>query len=67
MKRYSGNTNHCSWSMRSGVLLAAFGISFEQLVLRLDFSPGSAWQRVIATVSTTRRVPVLVEDDGFTV
>ncbi|HEV6968978.1 glutathione S-transferase family protein [Roseateles sp.] len=67
MKLYIGNKNYSSWSMRSGVLLTAFGIPFEEVKLRFDFSPGSEWHRVIAGISPTRRVPVLVEDDGFTV
>jgi glutathione S-transferase len=67
MKLYIGNKNYSSWSMRSGVLLAAFGISFEEVKLRFDFTPGSEWYRVISTITPTNRVPVLVEDDGFTV
>jgi glutathione S-transferase len=67
MKLYIGNKNYSSWSMRSGVLLAAFGIPFEEVKLRFDFSPDSPWTRDIARVSPTRQVPVLVEDDGFTV
>ncbi len=67
MKLYIGNKNYSSWSMRSGVLLAAFGIPFEEVKLRFDFTPDSAWTREIARISPTRQVPVLVEDDGFTV
>jgi glutathione S-transferase len=67
MKLYIGNKNYSSWSMRSGVLLTAFGIPFEEVKLRFDFSEGSEWNRVIAGVTPTTRVPVLVEDDGFTV
>ncbi|MCE4554033.1 glutathione S-transferase N-terminal domain-containing protein [Roseateles cellulosilyticus] len=67
MKLYIGNKNYSSWSMRSGVLLAAFGIPFEEVMLRFDFSPGSDWHRIIPGVSPTKRVPVLVEDDGFAV
>jgi glutathione S-transferase len=67
MKLYIGNKNYSSWSMRSGVLLAAFGIPFEEVKLRFDFSAGSEWNRVIAGVTPTKRVPVIVEDDGFTV
>jgi glutathione S-transferase len=67
MKLYIGNKNYSSWSMRSGVLLSAFGIPFEEVKLRFDFSEGSEWHRVIAAVSPTKRVPVLVEDDGFAV
>ncbi|MDR7270075.1 glutathione S-transferase [Pelomonas saccharophila] len=67
MKLYIGNKNYSSWSMRSGVLLAAFGIPFEEVKLRFDFSAGSEWNRVIASVTPVKRVPVIVEDDGFTV
>ncbi|KQY86158.1 MULTISPECIES: glutathione S-transferase family protein [Roseateles] len=67
MKLYIGNKNYSSWSMRSGVLLAAFGIPFEENKLRFDFSEGSPWSRAIAALTPTKRVPVLVEDDGFTV
>jgi len=67
MKLYIGNKNYSSWSMRSGVLLAAFGIPFEEVKLRFDFSPGSEWNRVIAGITPTKRVPVLVEDDGFAI
>jgi glutathione S-transferase len=67
MKLYIGNKNYSSWSMRSGVLLAAFGIPFEEVKLRFDFSEGSEWSRVIAGLTPTKRVPVIVEDDGFTV
>ena len=67
MKLYIGNKNYSSWSMRSGVLLAAFGIPFEEVKLRFDFSEGSAWNQVIAGITPTKRVPVIVEADGFTV
>ncbi|MGQ3053104.1 MAG: glutathione S-transferase [Roseateles sp.] len=67
MKLYIGNKNYSSWSMRGGVLLAAFGIPFEEVKLRFDFSEGSQWHRVISAITPTKRVPVIVEDDGFTV
>jgi glutathione S-transferase len=67
MKLYIGNKNYSSWSMRSGVLLAAFSIPHEQMRMRFDFSPGSDWSRRIGDISPTRQVPVLVEDDGFKV
>lgn len=67
MKLYIGNKNYSSWSMRSGVLLAAFGIPFEEVKLRFDFSPGSEWSRAIAAITPSKRVPVIVEDDGFAV
>jgi glutathione S-transferase len=67
VKLYIGNKNYSSWSMRSGVLLAAFGIPFEEVKLRFDFSEGSPWNRTIGTLTPTRRVPVLIENDGFAV
>jgi len=67
MKLYIGNKNYSSWSMRSGVLLAAFRLPCEEVKLRFDFSPGSEWHRTIPGISPTRCVPVLVEDDGFAV
>ena len=67
MKLYIGNKNYSSWSMRSGVLLAAFGIPFDEVKLRFDFSPGSPWTREIGRISPTRQVPLLEEDDGFKV
>jgi glutathione S-transferase len=68
MKHYIGNKNYSSWSMRSGVLLSAFGIAFEEVKLRLDqATPGSPWNERIGTITPTRQVPVLVEDDGFAV
>jgi glutathione S-transferase len=67
MKLYIGNKNYSSWSMRSGVLLAAFGIPVDEVKLRFDFSEGSEWSRVISGITPTKRVPVIVEDDGFTV
>lgn len=67
MKLYIGNKNYSSWSMRSGVLLAAFGIPFEEVKLRFDFSPDSPWTREIGAISPTRQVPLLEDDDGFKV
>lgn len=68
MKLYIGNKNYSSWSMRSGVLLAAFGIPFEEVKLRLTYAdPASNWHTTIAAITPTRQVPVLVEEDGFAV
>ena len=67
MKLYIGNKNYSSWSMRSGVLLSAFGIPFEEVKLRLDFTEGAAWRHELADVSPAGKVPVLVDDDGFSV
>ena len=51
MKLYIGNKNYSSWSMRSGVLLGAFGIPHDEVLLRLDFTPGAAWRQELAGVS----------------
>jgi len=67
MKLYIGNKNYSSWSMRPWVLLKAFGIPFEEVLLRFDFEPGSAFYEALARITPTAKVPVLVEDDGFAV
>ena len=37
---YVGNRNYSSWSMRPGVLLRAYDISFEEKLIRFDsFAP----------------------------
>jgi glutathione S-transferase len=67
MKLIIGNKNYSSWSMRPWVLLKAFGIPFDEVKLRFDFAPDSAFYRALAVYTPTAKVPVLVEDDGFTV
>ena len=54
MKLYIGNKNYSSWSMRSGVLLGAFGIPHDEVLLRLDFTPGAAWRQELATTPSGR-------------
>ena len=61
-----GNKNYSSWSMRPWVLLKHFGIAFEEIKLRFDFSPGSAFYRELARHTPTGKVPVL-RVDGFAV
>ncbi len=61
-----GNKNYSSWSMRPWVLLRHFGIAFEEIKLRLDFTPGSAFHRELARYTPAARVPVLLSD-GFAV
>jgi glutathione S-transferase len=61
-----GNKNYSSWSMRPWVLMRALGIPFDELKLRFDFSPNSAFRQAVARVSPAGTVPVLV-DDGFAV
>jgi len=67
MKLYIGNKNYSSWSMRPWVLLRAFGIPFEEVKLRFDFTPGSDFYQALAKITPAGKVPVLVEDDGFAV
>lgn len=61
-----GNKNYSSWSMRPWVLMAQFGIGFDEVKLRFDFAEDSDFRRAVARVSPARTVPVLV-DDGFPV
>ena len=67
MKLYIGNKNYSSWSMRSGVMLAAFGIPYDEVKLRLDFSPGSTFAATLKAAGGVGQVPLLVDDDGFAV
>jgi glutathione S-transferase len=61
-----GNKNYSSWSMRPWVLMRHFGITFEEIKLRFDFTPGSGFYRELARYTPTSRVPVLLID-GFAV
>jgi glutathione S-transferase len=67
MKLYIGNKNYSSWSMRPWVLLKAFDIPFDEIKLRFDFTPDSAFYRTLKPLTPTAKVPVLVEADGFAV
>ena len=61
-----GNKNYSSWSMRPWVLLRHFGIAFEEIKLRFDFTSDSAFYRELARYTPAARVPVLLVD-GFAV
>lgn len=61
-----GNKNYSSWSMRPWVLMRQFGIEFEEVKLRFDFTPGSAFYQQLARFTPVGKVPVLVVD-GFSV
>ncbi len=61
-----GNKNYSSWSMRPWVLMRQFGIAFDEIKLRFDFTPGSAFYRELARHTPAHRVPVLLID-GFAV
>ena len=62
----TGNKNYSSWSMRPWVLMRHFGIAFEEIKLRFDFAPGSAFYRELASYTPAGKVPVLLVD-GFAV
>ena len=63
MQLYIGNKNYSSWSMRPWVLMRAFGIPFDEVMVRFDtFDADSSFKRRIAEVAPTGRVPVLVDD-----
>mgnify|MGYP001285306129 CR=1 FL=1 len=66
MQLYIGNKNYSSWSMRPWVLMRHFGIAFDEIKLRFDFTPGSAFYRELARYTPAGRVPVLLID-GFAV
>jgi glutathione S-transferase len=57
-----GNKNYSSWSMRPWVLMRHFGLAFDEIKLRFDFTEGSAFYRELARYTPAARVPVLVED-----
>lgn len=55
-----GNKNYSSWSLRPWILLKHLGLAFSERVLPLD-TPEFA--RDVATLSPTRRVPILQHGD----
>jgi glutathione S-transferase len=61
-----GNKNYSSWSMRPWVLMRQFDIDFDEIKLRFDFTPGSAFFRELARYTPAAKVPVLMID-GFAV
>ena len=69
MKLYIGNKNYSSWSLRPWLLLKGLGIAFEEVQLRFDhFGTGSQFHAALDALGLgVRKVPLLVEDDGFAV
>jgi len=61
-----GNKNYSSWSMRPWVLMRQFDIAFDEIRLRFDFAPDSAFYRELARHTPAAQVPVLMID-GFAV
>ena len=58
-----GNKNYSSWSLRPWLLLAEFGVPFEEVRLLLDTPE---FQEVVARWAPNRRVPAL-HDDGLVI
>ena len=68
MQLVIGNKNYSSWSMRPWVLLRQFGIPFDEVMARFDgFEAGSSFKQRVRALSGAGKVPILVEDDGFSV
>lgn len=62
MKLVIANRNYSSWSLRPWLLLTAFRIPFEEVVV--PFGPtfdDPDWKRVIADYSPAGKVPVLID------
>jgi glutathione S-transferase len=63
MQLLIGNKNYSSWSMRPWVLMKQLGIPFEEVKLRLDLDPHSAFRKEVSRFSPAGKVPVLLDDD----
>ena len=63
MQLVIGNKNYSSWSMRPWVLMRQLGLHFEEVKLRFDFGPHSAFRRAVAHYSPVGLVPVLLDDE----
>ena len=63
MQLVIGNKNYSSWSMRPWVLMRQLGLHFEEVKLRFDFGPHSAFRRAVAHYSPAGLVPVLLDDE----
>ncbi len=64
MQLFIGNKNYSSWSMRPWVLMRAFGIPFDEVMLRFDgFDADSRFKQAIGRISPVGKVPVLVDGD----
>jgi len=67
MQLVIGNKNYSSWSMRPWVLMRQLGLAFDERLLRFDsFEAGSRFKTEAAKLSPVAKVPLLIEDDGFT-
>jgi glutathione S-transferase len=67
MQLVIGNKNYSSWSMRPWVLLRQLEIPFSERLLRFDsFAADSQFKQQATRLSPSAKVPLLIEDDGFT-
>ena len=62
LKLYIGNPNYSSWSMRAGVLLRAFGIAHDEILIRIDgFDANSTFKTEVNRIGATGTVPFLID------
>ena len=62
LKLYIGNKNYSSWSMRAGVLLRAFGIAHDEILIRIDgFDANSTFKTEVNRIGATGTVPFLID------
>jgi len=62
LKLYIGNPNYSSWSMRAGVLLRAFGIAHDEILIRIDgFDANSTFKTEVNQIGATGTVPFLID------
>jgi glutathione S-transferase len=54
-----GNKNYSSWSMRPWVLMKQLGLPFEEIKLRFEFTPDSAFYKALGGYTPAGQVPVL--------
>ena len=52
-----GSKNYSSWSLRPGLFLRKSGFKFQERIIHFD---GAEYQREIAAISPSRRVPLLL-------
>lgn len=64
MKLVIGDKNYSSWSMRPWLLLAHFGIPFDEIAIELRRDDTAAR---IREYSPTGKVPCLIDDHGFAI
>lgn len=63
MQLWIGNKNYSSWSLRPWLLMSHSGIAFDEVKLRLGFTPDSEFKHRLSDVTPAGRVPVLVDGE----